>query len=202
DRAASLLVAAQIALLVASFEAISMRGNDNVVVPLGTYYLLLKMTPKSAASIGLQLASQVGLLALTSLIAWRTRFLTLSGAIAAHLVLYAAWSLGGPGWTIAPLGALAGYLALTAWRGGAHGVPEGGHQVRAIYYTSIVGVLAIFADNSFATLMPVGTSLRAGHPFQVLCVGAFAAPLAIVAWEMVESTPVARRRPLLVRAAS
>lgn len=201
DRAASLLVAAQIALLVTSFEAISMRGNDNVVVPLGAYYLLVKMTPKPAVAIALQLGSQVGLLALTTFLAWRTRFLSFSGAVAAHLVLYAAWSLGGPGWTLAPLGALAGYLVLSARYGGAHGVPAGGHQVRAIYYTSIVGVLAIFADNSFATLVPVHASLRSGHPFQVLCVGAFAAPLAIVAYELVESTPVARRRALLLRAA-
>ena len=201
DRAASLLVAAQIALLVGSFEAISMRGNDNVVVPLGTYYLLVKMTPKPAAAIGLQLASQIALLAIAALVAWRTRFLTLSGAVAAHLVLYAAWSLGGPVWTLAPLGALGGYVALAARHGGAHGIPRGGHQVRAIYYTSVVGVLAIFADNSFATLLPAHASLRYGHPFYVLCVGAFAAPLAILAWEIFESVPVARRRPFAVRAA-
>lgn len=199
DRAASVLVAAQIALLVASFEAISMRGNDNLVVPLGTYYLLLKMTPQPAFGIGLQLAAQLGLLAITALVSWRTRFLTLSGAIAAHLVLYAAWSLGNPEWIFAPLGALAGFLALDGRYGGAHGVQQGGHQVRAIYYTSIAGVLMLFADNSFATLLPVVERLRFGHPFQPLFTGAFAAPLAIVAWELFETVPVARRRPALVR---
>lgn len=201
DRVASVLVAAQIALLVTSFEAISMRGNDNLVVPLGTYYLLLKMADKPAESIALQLASQVALLAVTAVIAWRTRLLTFSGAVAAHLALYAAYSLGGPAWTFAPLGALAGYLVLDARYGGAHGVPHGGHQVRAIYYTSIVGVLTIFADNSFATLLPLYETLRFGHPFQPLFVGAFAAPLAIIAWEMFETVPVARRRPVLERGA-
>lgn len=201
DRAASVLVAAQIALLVASFEAVSMRGNDNLVVPLGTYYLLLKMAEKPAGDIALQLASQVGLLAITCAIAWRTNFLTLSGAIAAHLVLYAAYSLGGPMWTFAPLGALAGYLALDGRYAGAHGVPQGGHQVHAIYYTSIVGVLMIFADNSFATLLPVYETLRYGHPFQPLFVGAFAAPVAVIAYEMFETVPVARRRPAFPRAA-
>jgi phytol kinase len=201
DRAASVLVAAQIALLMASFEAISMRGNDNIVVPLGAYYLLIKMAPASAGDIALQLAAQVALLAITMVVAWRTRFLTLSGAIAAHLVLYAAFSLGGPAWTLVPLGALAGYLALDRRFGGEHGVPHGGHQVRAIYYTSIVGVLTIFADNSFATLLPVHESLRFGHPFQPLFVGAFAAPLAIIAFEMFEAVPVFRGRPLFVRGA-
>ncbi|MEO5618035.1 MAG: hypothetical protein ABIS67_09705 [Candidatus Eisenbacteria bacterium] len=202
DRTASVLVAAQIALLVASFEAISMRGNDNLVVPLGTYYLLLKMASKPAGEIALQLFSQVALLAITCAIAWRTKFLTLSGAIAAHLVLYAAYSLGGPAWTFAPLGALAGYLALDSRYAGAHGVPTGGHQVRAIYYTSIVGVIMIFADNSFATLLPVYETLRYGHPFQPLFVGAFAAPVGVIAFEMFETVPVARRRPAFERAAS
>ena len=201
DRAASVLVAAQMALLVSSFEAISMRGNDNLVVPLGTYYLLVKMAAQPAGSIALQLAAQVAMLGVTILVAWRTRFLTLSGAIAAHLVLYAAWSLGSPEWTFAPLGALAGYLALDARYGGAHGVPQGGHQVRAIYYASIVGMLTLFADNSFATLLPVHESLRHGHPFQPLFVGAFAGPLAIVAWEMFETDPAGRRRSPLVRGA-
>jgi hypothetical protein len=171
-----------------------MRGNDNVVVPLGTFYLLLKMTPQPAPAIGLQLFAQVGLLAVTSLIAWRTRFLTLSGSIAAHLVLYAAFSLGGPFWTLAPLGALTGFLALDHRYGGAHGVPQGGHQVRAIYYTSIVAVLVLFADNSFATMLRGPESLRFGHPFQPLFVGALASPLAIVAYEWNEAEPVAGGR--------
>ena len=200
DRAASVLVAVQIGLLVASFEAISMRGNDNLVVPLGTYYLLLKLTPQPATGIALQLVAQLGLLGIAALVAWRTRFLTPNGAVATHLVLYAAWSLGSPGWIFAPLGALAGYLALDGRYGGAHGVPQGGHQVRAIYYTSIVGVLMLFADNSFATLLPVHERLRFGHPFQPLFTGAFAAPLAIIAWELFETVPVGRTRPALVRA--
>lgn len=201
ERSASVLVAVQLALLVASFEAISMRGNDNLVVPLGTYYLLLKLAHQPAGAIALQLAAQLALLAITATIAWRTKLLTFSGAVAAHLVLYAAWSLGGPAWTFAPLGALAGYVALDARYGGHHGVPQGGHQVRAIYYTSIVGVLTIFADNSFATLLPIVDTLRFGHPFRPLTIGAFAAPLAIVAWELLETVPAARRGGALVRGA-
>lgn len=200
DRGASVLVAAQIALLVASFEAISMRGNDNIVVPLGTYYLLLKMTPHAAAEIGAQLLAQLGLLLLCGLIAWRARFLTTSGAVAAHLVLYAAFSLGGPTWTLAPLGALAGFLALDARHSGVRGLPHGGHQVHALYHVSIVSVLLLFADNSLATLLPISPALRSGHPLFPLFVGALAAPLAIVTLEMGEAVPVARNRAAVTRA--
>ncbi len=200
DRLSSVLVAAQIALLVASFEAISPSGNDNLAVPLGTYYLLVKMTPHPAPVIAIQLFAQVALLLLTSAIAWRTRFLTLSGAVAAHLVLYAAFSLGGPAWTLAPLGALAGFLVLDARLGGEHGLPRGGHQVRATWHTSIVAVLLLFADNTFATLLPVHEVLRSGHPLFPLFVGALAGPLAIVTLEMGDAIPGARGRAPIARA--
>ncbi len=189
DRLASVLIAAQIALLVTSFEAISGHGNDNLVVPLGSFYLLVKMTPKPAESIGAQLLAQLGILAFVLVLAWRTRFLTLSGAIAAHLVLYAAFSLGGPPWIAGPVGALAGFLALDARYGGLQGLPRGGHQVRAIYWVSIVAVLCIFADNSFATLIPVHPALGSGHPFYPLFLGALAAPVAIFAFEAGEERP-------------
>lgn len=200
ERTASVLVAAQIALLVASFEAISLRGNDNFVVPLGTYYLLVKMTPHTATEIGTQLLAQLGLLVLASVIAWRTRFLTLSGAVAAHLVLYAAFSLGGPAWTLAPLGALAGFLVLDARHATVRGLPHGGHQVHALYHVSIVAVLLLFADNSLATLLPISPALSSGHPLFPLFVGALAAPLAIVTLEMGEAVPGARNRAGVTRA--
>jgi dolichol kinase len=200
DRAVCVLVAAQLALLATCVEAISRHGNDNLVVPLGTYYLLLKMTPHAAPELQLQLLAQLGLLALTGTIAWRTHFLTFSGAVAAHLVLYAAFSLGGPAWTLAPLGALAGFLVLDARHGGEHGVPHGGHQVRSIYHATIVAVLLLFADNSFATLIPLHEALRSGHPLFPLFVGALAAPFAIVALEFGETVPVDRHRPLASRA--
>lgn len=200
ERLASVLMAAQIALLVTSFEAISGHGNDNLVVPLGTFYLLVKMTPKTAGSIGVQLLAQLGILAFALVLAWRTRFLTLSGALAAHLVLYAAFSLGGEPWIAGPLGALAGFLALDARYGGLRGLPRGGHQVRAIYWVSIVAVLCIFADNSFATLIPVHPALGSGQPFYPLFLGALAAPVAIFAFEPREERPETRRGSLARRA--
>jgi dolichol kinase len=44
DRIDSVFMAFTIALLVTGFEAISARGTDNFSVPLGTYFLLAKMT--------------------------------------------------------------------------------------------------------------------------------------------------------------
>jgi hypothetical protein len=141
------------------------------------------MTPKTSGEIGFQLVVQVGILVFVLVLAWRTHILTWSGAIAAHLVLYAAFSLGGGFWIAGPIGALAGFAALDARYSGFRGASRGRNQVRAIYWVSIVAVLCIFADNSFATLIPVYPGLASGHPFYPMFLGALVSPLAILAFQ-------------------
>ena len=195
DRGTCVMISLQLALLVTSFEAISPGGSDNLVLPLGTYYLLVKLTPTGSAAIGLQLAAQLGILAGMLLVAWRTRFLTFSGAIAAHLVLYAAFSLGGPPWTVAPAMTLAALLALDRVHHRRLASPSEGHDVRTIFYVAIVATLWIFADNSFATMIPGSGPLRSGHPFHALFVGALAASLAVITYWTLEHMPRLRQRP-------
>lgn len=200
DRGTSLIIAVQLALIAASFEAISTRGYDNLILPLATYYLLLKIAPRPAAATALQLVAQLGILLVVLTLARRTRFLTFSGALAAHLVLYGAFSLGGPGWIVPPALALAAFIALDRTFSRALGMPEGGYQVAAIFYVSVVAVMLLFADNSFATLVPGPHALRNGHPFHTLFVGALAAPLAILGFETMEFLPRIRKRSGAYRA--
>ena len=192
ERGASVLIAFQIALLVTSFEAISLRGNDNLIVPLVTYYLLVKMTPKPAANIGFQLLVQLAILAAMLLVAQRTRVLSWAGALAAHLAIYAAFSLGGPAWSVAPVAALAGFVVLDR-RVAADG---GRHQVEAVFWISIVGVALIFLDNTFATMVPRGHPLGVGHPFAVPYVGALAAPATIIAYQYLRLRRSSWSRPV------
>jgi phytol kinase len=193
DRGTCVMVSLQLALLVTSFEAISPGGSDNLVLPLGTYYLLVKLTPTGAAAIALQLVAQLAILGAMLLFAWRTRFLTFSGAIAAHLVLYAAFSLGGPPWIVAPATTLAALLALDRAHHRRLATAAEGYDVRAIFYVAIVATLWIFADNSFATLLDPGP-LQSGHPFHVLFVGALAASLAVIAYRTLAHLPRLRQR--------
>jgi phytol kinase len=193
---ASVLIAAQMALLVTAFEAISMRGNDNLIVPLMTYYLLVKLTHNTWQGIAVQLLVQLGLLAAMLVLARRTRFLTLAGAIAAHLTLYAAFSLGGPTWIVAPMLALTGFL----WFQGVAppGPDESGprHEVRQVFYVTIVPVLLLFLDNSFASFAS-GARFGWSHPFFVPFVASFAATLAIVGFRALRR----RRLPRMSAAA-
>ena len=197
---ASVLVALQLALLVTSFEAIAPGGSDNLVLPLATYYLLVKLTPQPAASVALQLGAQLAILAAMLVLARTSGFLTFSGAIAAHLVLYAAYSLGGPAWIVAPGLALAALVVMDRFHGRMLAMPRGSYDVRVIYYVSVVATLWIFVNNSFATLIPRAGGLRAGHPFFALFVGALSAALAVIAYWTFESAPRLRRRPPSYRA--
>jgi dolichol kinase len=194
-RGESLMIATQLALLATSFEAISERGNDNLVVPLATYYLLVKMTPAPWEGIAVQLAVQLALLAGCLWLAWHLRFLSFAGAIATHLMLYAAFSLGGPAWTLAPLLALAGLIAIDGVRHKSPTRPPGGHQVRGVFWVSIVSVALLFADNSFATLIDAREVLSIGHPFHAPFVGALAAPVAIVFGERMKPRQGGRAWP-------
>lgn len=199
DRGTCVMVALQLALLVTAFEAISTGGSDNLVLPLATYYLLVKLTPRPSAAIGVQLAVQVAILIAMLLFARRTRYLTFGGAVAVHLVLYAAFSLGGPSWLVAPSLALAALVVLDRSGHRRLAATTGRYDVQAIFYVAIVAMLWLFADNSFATLVPERGALGSGHPFHVLFVGALAASLAVVAYWNFENLPRLRKRSAAYR---
>ena len=141
ERGACVLIALQVALIVTSFEAIGAGGSDNLTVPLATYYLLVRLTPRPMDSVALQLAVQIAILVAVLLAARRTRFLGFGGAIAAHLVLYAAYRLGGPPWVVTlALVLTAAILVEGAWAR-TSGWPAGGYHVPITHYLSIVALL-------------------------------------------------------------
>jgi phytol kinase len=180
DRAASVLIGLQIALLVTSLEAISLRGNDNLIAPLATYYFLVKMTPYAAGWIGLQILAQLAILALIALLAWRSRLLSVSGVIAAHLFFYGALALGGPRWVVAPALALAGFMAVDGLARRRDGAPAAGYQVTPIFYVSVVAAALFLIDNTAHTLLGGPSWLTRGQPLYAPFVGALAAQLAIL----------------------
>jgi len=186
-RVASVLIALQIALLVTLLEAISLRGNDNLVVPLATYLLLVKLTPSSAEWIAVQLASQLAIFGALILLAWRSRFLSASGTMAASLFFYGAWSLGGPEWTVAPAVALAAFWLIFKRLPPNSSEPDARYQVVAVFYTSLVPVSLFALNNLFETALrhPV---LGRGDPFYSLYLGALTAHLAMLALLFLEGS--------------
>lgn len=170
DRGLCVLVALQMALLATAFEAISLQGNDNLIVPLASYFFLLKLTDKTPAALGVQIAAFLICLLVCLLLAGRVRLFSLAGAVGASLVLYGAFSLGGPAWALAPSSVLLGYFLLRQW---FQASPDE-HQVLAVFWVSVVPTLLLLANNWLTTTGTPGDPLF--YPF----VGTVAAQFAIL----------------------
>ena len=100
-RPETLLIAADIGLVVTLLEAIAWRGLDNIFIPLGVFILLHIYT---AMPVSLLLARLIVALALLLFVAlYRSRTtLQASALLASALVLYVSWGLGGWRWLVAP----------------------------------------------------------------------------------------------------
>ena len=93
-RAVSVLSALLVAMLVTIFEAISLRGTDNLFVPIAVVFVLQKITTKPVDHIALQNAALIGIVALVMLLAWRIEWFNAGGALTVTLFVFAAFSLG------------------------------------------------------------------------------------------------------------
>jgi dolichol kinase len=182
DPMLSVLISLQVAIIVTQFEAISLRGNDNLLIPVATFYLLLKMTPRGVDHIAGQLLAQLAIIGVIAVVVWRVRPLTLSGGTALMLFAYGAWALGGPEWIVAPTAALLGFLAVRLlFARDVLPTPAGRYQVIATFYVCIVATILLIANNTLETLIPgVHPAFRWADPFYVPFVGVVAAQIALI----------------------
>ena len=88
DRSVCVLVAVQVALVVTLFEAVSLHGSDNLLIPLATYHLLMRLTPESPPAIAGHTGALVSILLIMSLLAWRSQIMKASGVMATSLFFY------------------------------------------------------------------------------------------------------------------
>lgn len=141
-RLEAVLIAANVAALVTAFEAISVRGLDNVFIPCGTYFVLTHMLPLPLAGHLTQLAF-IGGVGVAGVIAVRLHLLRVSGAIGLGLAAYATLSLGGLGWFAPALASTAILLAgLLLTRRRADFTPP---EISDVAAYAIPAVLLVFA---------------------------------------------------------
>lgn len=204
DRAATVVIGIQLALVVTFFEAISVGGNDNLLVPLATYYLLLKMTPKTAEFILAQLAAQLIIIAVVALVALRFRFMAGSTAIALSLLLYGAFSLGGEEWVMAPGLAMVAFVGFYLWFRHVRERGTEAFQVGTLFYAGILATLMFLLNNAFETLAPPAWRFPVEDPFYVPYVGVVCAHLAIMFRYLLDLPGLGeeRGRPLTIAAAA
>ena len=115
DPATVVLSSLLVALVVTGFEAISLRGADNLFVPIAACVILGKITTKPLEEIVFQNASLVGLCIVMGFGAHWFPALNVGATIAVLLFTYGLWSLGSPLWA---LPVLIGLVALVTARSG------------------------------------------------------------------------------------
>lgn len=97
------------AVLVTGFEAISVRGLDNLLVPIGVCVVVDRVVDKPAGELVSKCLVLAGLLLAIGLAAWRARTFNVGAALVMVLFSYAAWALASWVWALPPLVGLAVY---------------------------------------------------------------------------------------------
>jgi phytol kinase len=184
DPLVSVLVAAQLALIVTLLEGICVRGSDNLVVPLATYFTLLKLTKEPAWYLEYQFSVMLVIIAVIALITWRLRVVKAAGAMALMLFYYGTFALGGREWIAAPALALVAFVFFHLVRLRLTGRRFTEYQVVATFYIALAPMALVFANNLFETLVPDPGALGAGDPFFALFVGAVAAQVALILYHV------------------
>jgi phytol kinase len=147
-RTQSVLIALVISLLVTAFELISLAGSDNIFIPLGTYYIIAKMTSYPVSESYRLVFVLFTVVFLTLLIFWRVKSVQGSGVIGMVLLNFAAWTLCGFKWFLPLfLSEILFFLAINFYR---HFTKEKMdiYHIKAVFYTTIIPAALIFITNA------------------------------------------------------
>ena len=157
------LAASLIGMLVTCFELVSLKGRDNLFIPLGTYLVLTKTMQTDVPDLWMQNISFGSMLVAITLIAYLTRSFNLGGAIVVCLAAYGCWAMGSFDWALPVFLGYGLYLASTfavdlPWR----------LTVRPVVYSMLppililaVGNVALNLDHSYITQFCFGPFLAA-----------------------------------------
>lgn len=99
-RLESVLIALLIAVLVTCFEAISLGGADNIIIPFGTLFILDRVFRLPLEDLVFRLCSLAIIFMATGLIGNSSKRLGSSGIIGMSLVGYGAWTIVHPTWFV------------------------------------------------------------------------------------------------------
>ncbi|MEN8142128.1 MAG: hypothetical protein ABFQ82_00855, partial [Thermodesulfobacteriota bacterium] len=112
-----ILTAYLVSLLLTGIEAISIKGTDNLFVPILTCYVLLKITTKPTSEIAFQSLSLTTIFILLALVSGGLKIFSIRDTILFTAFSYAAWSLGSIDWGTPIFAAFALYCLVRALSG-------------------------------------------------------------------------------------
>jgi len=156
DKLESVLIAFIIALLVTGFEAISLSGIDNLIVPFGTYFILNKMTRYPTEVIVWNLEVLFLIIAVTVLLSFRLKLFKTDGLIAMVLLNYGAISLCNFYWFLPLiLAQITYYLLILVFVHYEGKAKVASFQIKVLFYIGLIPSLLIFTANSVKDNMVV-----------------------------------------------
>jgi phytol kinase len=164
-----------VALVVTGLEAISLRGADNLFVPIAAATILGKISTKPLAEVVYQNLSFIVLIMGGSLIIWRTGYLNTAAGVALIWMIYGAWSLGGESWAIPIIISFVCYVIVRFTVGGKMQNEEA-VVMRQVFRMVLVPLL----------ILVVGNALQRGPAFYPMYLSAGSVTLALIIWRRVE----------------
>lgn len=186
DRLQTVLIGIQASLVITCLEAICLNGIDNFVVPVATYFVLIKLMNLPSSWITWQLMWQFALITVLNILAWRFKFLSLTGVLSAQLFLFGAFTLGDPTWTFCPLIALALFSFVYGnFHRGPSTTTHKIYQVKAVCYICLIPAVLFLIHNIFERFLPNSPEvLKYKDSFYVLYVAALSAQAAIAIYRL------------------
>lgn len=165
-RTESVLIALIIALLVTGFEAISLSGSDNIIVPFGTYFVLAKFINQPLKAVVWQAEILLMLIAAGLIMYIRPRLLKTSGLIAMIMLNYAALSLCNYYWFLPLfLAQILYYLLILSFVHYEGEEKVDSFQVKVLLYIGIIPTFFLFVANTqkdhMSVYLPYLTSITA-----------------------------------------
>ncbi len=166
---ALLLITLVVAVVATAVEAVSVRGADNLFIPLAVWFMLDRTLGQPLEAMGAWMLGMAAVLTLC-LLAARFARLSVSGLVLCFLVGSLAWGLGGVTWFLP----LAGLLTITAL--GRRLLGERGRELdlEALFPVTVIGLALV--------LLHASTGLDALYiPYVASMVGAALAAVALPA---------------------
>jgi phytol kinase len=178
-RAECLLIGLTAGFVIMLLEAIAWRGQDNLIIPIGMYFLLRFYLPLEPAALLMRFALVAGLVILVVL--WRKRTtLSDSAILAGALSGYAVWAFGGWFWLLPPLLLFVVYVALPSF-------PRDGRPIQNLH-----AVTRVMAGGFFWMLLAYGLNENFWLPY-LLCLAAHTGNIVTARLRVVrERLPLAR----------
>jgi len=150
SRANSLLISLVVAILVTCLESISLEGSDNLIIPLGTFFILYKLITKPTEMVFLQVMILIFIILTTIILTYRVHKIGSSGLITIILTSYAAWALCGLNYYIPTLLFFFGFLFMNIVFRVKPGDDPALFRTKAVLKLVYIPMAIVFAANFFS----------------------------------------------------